>query len=60
VTVFLAIILLSYYTFVMVLKNALAHLGPYQTLTKVWYNDPGRWYKFKNSPYKQVLYGNSP
>ena len=23
------------------LKDALAHLGPYQTLTKVWYNDPG-------------------
>jgi hypothetical protein len=24
----------------MVLKDALAHLGPYQTLTKVWGSDP--------------------
>jgi hypothetical protein len=24
-----------------VLKDALAYLGPYQTLTKVWYSDPG-------------------
>jgi hypothetical protein len=23
------------------LKDALAHLGPYQTLKKVWYNDRG-------------------
>jgi hypothetical protein len=25
----------------MVLKDALAHLGPYQTLKKVWGIDPG-------------------
>ena len=36
-----AIILLLYRTFVKVLKDALAHLGPYQTLTKVWCSDPG-------------------
>jgi hypothetical protein len=36
-----AIILLLYQTFVKVLKDALAHLGPYQPLTKVWYTDPG-------------------
>jgi hypothetical protein len=49
-------------------KDALAHLGPYQTLTKVWYNDPGAEilfhcpppYKFKKSPYKQILYDDSP
>jgi hypothetical protein len=35
-----AIILLLYQT-LKVLKDSLAHLGPYQTLTKVWYNDPG-------------------
>ena len=34
------IILLLYRTFVKVLKDALAHLGPYQTLTKVRYSDP--------------------
>jgi hypothetical protein len=36
-----AIILLSYRTDFKVLKDALAHLGPYQTLTKVWCTDPG-------------------
>ena len=40
VAVFYAIILLLHRTFVMVLKDALAHLGPYQTLTKVRYSDP--------------------
>jgi hypothetical protein len=35
-----AIILLLYRTFVKVLKDALAHLGPYQTLTKVRHSDP--------------------
>jgi hypothetical protein len=35
-----AIILLLYRTDVKVLKDALAHLGPYQTLTSVRYNDP--------------------
>ena len=46
VHVFQAIILLLYRTFVKVLKDALAHLGPYQTLTEVQYSDPGgkfRW-----------------
>ena len=36
-----AIILLLYRTDVKVLKDALAHLGPYQTLTGVWCIDPG-------------------
>jgi hypothetical protein len=36
-----AIILLLYHNLVKVLKDALAHLGPYQTLTRVWYSDPG-------------------
>jgi hypothetical protein len=36
-----AIILLLHQTFVKVLKDALGHLGPYQTLTKVWCNDSG-------------------
>jgi hypothetical protein len=27
--------------FVKVFKDALAHLGPYQTLMEVWYSDPG-------------------
>ena len=36
-----AIILLLYRGFVKVLKDALAHLGPYQTLTKPRYSDPG-------------------
>jgi hypothetical protein len=36
-----AIILLVYRTFVKVLKDALAHSGPYQTWTKVRYSDPG-------------------
>ena len=36
-----AIILLLYHTFVKVLKDALAHWGPYQTLTKLWGSDPG-------------------
>ena len=35
-----AIILLLYRTDVKVLKDALAHLGPYQTLTSVRYSDP--------------------
>jgi hypothetical protein len=35
------IVVMLYQTFFMVLKDALAHLGPYQTLKKVWYNDPG-------------------
>jgi hypothetical protein len=35
---FKAIILLLHQT---VLKDALAHLGPYQTLTGVWCIDPG-------------------
>ena len=36
-----AIILLLYRTDVKVFKDALAHLGPYHTLTKVRYSDPG-------------------
>ena len=36
-----AIMLLSYLTNIKVLEDALAHLGPYQTLTSVRYNDPG-------------------
>ena len=36
-----AIILLLHRTDVMVLKDALAHLGPYQTLTSVRCSDPG-------------------
>jgi hypothetical protein len=53
----------------MVLKFALENLGPYQTLMWVRYRDPGGKkilfhrpppYKFKKSPYKQVLYGDSP
>ena len=38
-----AIILLLYRTDVKVLKDALAHLGSYQTLNliEVWYSDPG-------------------
>ena len=36
-----AIILLLHQTFVKVLKDALGHLAPYQTLTKVWCNDSG-------------------
>ena len=36
-----AIILLLYRGFVKVLKDALAYLGPYQTLTKPRYSDPG-------------------
>ena len=35
-----AIILLLYRTDVKVLKDALEHLGPYQTLTSVRYSDP--------------------
>ena len=35
-----AIILLLHRTEVMVLKDALAHLGPYPTLTSARYNDP--------------------
>ena len=34
-------VLLLYRTDVKVLKDALAHLGPYQTLTSVRYSDPG-------------------
>ena len=36
-----AIILLLYHTDIKVLKDALAHLGPYQTLMSVWYTNPG-------------------
>ena len=36
-----AIILLLYRTNIKVLKDTLAHLGPYQTLMEVWYSDPG-------------------
>ena len=36
-----AITLLLYQTLPKVLKDALAHLGPYQTLRRVWYSDPG-------------------
>ena len=36
-----AIILLLHRTDVKVLKDALAHLGPYPTLTLARYNDPG-------------------
>ena len=36
-----AIILLLYRANVKVLKDALAHLGPYPTLTLAWYSDPG-------------------
>ena len=36
-----AIIFLLSRGFVKVLKDALAHLGPYQTLTKPRYSDPG-------------------
>jgi hypothetical protein len=36
-----AIILLLYHNSIKVLKDALAHLGQYQTLTEVWYSDPG-------------------
>jgi hypothetical protein len=35
------IILLRYQTSIKVLKDALAHLGPYETLMEVWCNDPG-------------------
>jgi hypothetical protein len=50
-----------------VLKDALAYLGPYNTLISFWYSDPGVEntvfglppYKFKNSPYKKVFYGDS-
>ena len=61
-----AIVLLLYQTFVKVLKDALAHLGPYQTLTKVWCihadgeNTVPPLHKFKKTPYTQVLYGDSP
>jgi hypothetical protein len=41
VVVFQAIILLLHQTPVKVLKDALAHLGPYQTLTGIWCIDPG-------------------
>ena len=41
VHVFSAIILLLYQNSIKVLKDALAHLGPYQTLMEVWYSDPG-------------------
>jgi hypothetical protein len=41
VVVFSAIILFRYQTLPKVLKDALAHLGPYQTLRRVWYDDPG-------------------
>jgi hypothetical protein len=41
VDVFVVIILLLYRTFVKVLKDALAHLGPYHTLSEVRYSDPG-------------------
>jgi hypothetical protein len=51
-----AIILLLHHNFVKVLKDALARLGPYQTLKKLWCSDPG---EFKKSPYKQVLYSDS-
>ena len=37
-----AIILLLFRADIKVLKDALAHLGPYQTLTLVRYSDPGR------------------
>jgi hypothetical protein len=37
-----AIILLLYHNSIKVLEDALAHLGPYQTLIEVWYSDPGR------------------
>jgi hypothetical protein len=48
-------------------KDALAHLGPYQTLMRVWYSDPGgekfcslsRRHTNLKSPYKQGLYGDS-
>ena len=40
-TLFYAIILLLYLTHIKVLKDALAHLGPYQTLMWVRYSDPG-------------------
>jgi hypothetical protein len=36
-----AIILLLYHNDIKVLKDALAHLGPYQTLISLWYSDPG-------------------
>ena len=36
-----AIVLLLYHNSIKVLKDALAHLGPYQTLMEVWYSDPG-------------------
>ena len=35
-----AIILLLYRAHIKVLKNALAHLGPYQTLVRARYSDP--------------------
>ena len=34
-------ILLLYHTKIKVLKDALAHLGPYQTLMSARYSDPG-------------------
>ena len=40
VGVFQAIILLLYQTLPKVLKDAPAHLGPCQTLRRVWYSDP--------------------
>jgi hypothetical protein len=63
-----AIILLLYHNDIKVLKDALAYLGQYQTLISLWYSDPGGKntvfrppkYKFKKSPYKQVLYVDSP
>ena len=36
-----AIILLLYQNDIKVLKDALAHLGPYQTLISFWYIGPG-------------------
>ena len=36
-----AIILLLYLADIKVLKDALAHLGPYQTLMSARYSDPG-------------------
>jgi hypothetical protein len=61
-----AIILLLHYNFVKVLKDALARLGSYQTLKKLCRTNLG-WkklfrfpppYKFKKSPYQQVLYND--
>jgi hypothetical protein len=41
VTVFYSIILLLYHDSIKVLKDALSHLGSYQTLMEVCYSDPG-------------------